>query len=83
MKHRVVPNTVSKRFRRKLRRARAPYLLWLQCKRPHVYARLRRLWKARLLEMICSVSPIDTPLFSLAPIYTHIHWRTDAQAVGD
>jgi hypothetical protein len=67
MKRRRVPNTISKRLRRKLRRAKNPYLLWLRLRRPAVYHRLVGLWWVRLLNQITSISPIDTPLFALAP----------------
>lgn len=81
MKRRVVPNTVSKRFRRKLRRARNPYYLWLRCKRPRVWARLTRLWNYRFMEMICSIPPYATPFFSAAVKVERgellERWRTD------
>lgn len=73
MKRRRVPNTVSKRFRRKLRRAQDPYLLWLRCKRPRVYARLTRWWNHQWLNRIVSIDPIDTPFFSRAPRVTSQH----------
>ena len=88
MKHRRVPNTISKRFRRKLRRSSNPYLLWLQCKRLHVYARLARWWNFQFWQMLLSISPMDTPFFSACPkvtsqMVTHT-WRLDeAQALGD
>jgi hypothetical protein len=67
MKVRRVPNTISKRFRRKLRRSSNPFQLWLRCKRPHVWARLTRLWNYRFWEMLLSIAPCDTPFCSMAP----------------
>jgi len=66
MKRRRVPNTISKRLRRKLRRAKNPYLLWLRLRQPAKYARLRRLWWALYWDAITNLSPIDTPFFSAA-----------------
>lgn len=66
MKRRVVPNTVSKRFRRKLRRARNPYYLWLRCKRPRVCARLQRWWNYKFMDWITSIPPYATPFFAAA-----------------
>ena len=81
MKVRRVPDAISKRFRRKLKRSSAPYLLWLRCKRPHVYARLTRLWQYQWLERITSITPWDTPFFSTLPKVRSPHiyheWLTD------
>lgn len=77
MRRRTVPNTISKRFRRKLRRSETPYLLWLRCKRPHVWVRLTRLWSYRLLERITSIPPSETPFVSFAGRLNLEDWRLD------
>jgi len=81
MKRRIPPRTVSKRFARKLRRAKNPFLLWLQCKQPHKYARLRRLWRCRFWTEIFVIDPIDTPFFSSLPrtpsSMLHHEWALD------
>jgi hypothetical protein len=76
-KHRRVPNAISKRLRRKLRRARNPYLLWLRCRRPALYARLQRWWTYKLIDYVTSVPPYATPLFSFAVKGTPNMWRLD------
>lgn len=77
MKRRHVPNTVSKRFRRKLARSRNPYQLWLRCKRPHVWSRLVRYWRYRWIETITDIEPFKTPLFSTMPKVSSGHLRAD------
>lgn len=77
MKQRCVPNTISKRFRRKLRRAKSPFHLWLRCKRPAVWARLTRLWSWQFLEVITNIDPYKMPIFASAPKFNPEDWRLD------
>ena len=67
MKRRTVPNTISKRFRRKLRRAKSPFFLWLKCKRPRYYARLVRWWNYQFINIITNIAPFETPFTSAMP----------------
>jgi hypothetical protein len=76
MKRRRVPNTISKRLRRKLRRAKNPYLLWLRLRRPRLYARLQRWWLWKLLDTITNIPPTDTPFFSAGRI-EYSDWKVD------
>ena len=66
-RRRTIPNTISKRFRRKLRRSPNPFLLWLCCKRPTIFARLTRLRSFQFINTLCKISPFDTPFFSASP----------------
>ncbi len=81
MKRRRVPNTISKRLRRKLSRSSNPYLLWLRLRRPRVYARLQRRWVWQLIGEITNMCVYDTPFVSTCPKVTAADiaatWRTD------
>ena len=81
MRRRVVPNTISKRFRRKLSRAKHPYILWLRCKRPAVYARWSQMLVWYFVDRITTIDPIDTPFVSMLPKTTsemlYLDWVKD------
>lgn len=90
MRRRTVPNAISKRFRRKLRRVpqAKQFLFYLKCKRPRVYARLTRFQMYQFIQMIVSIDPWKTPFLAMAPKVrakqVAEQWRLDeAQAVGD
>ena len=78
-RHRI-PRT-SRRFQRKLRRAKNPLLLYLRCKRPQLWVRLQRWQMYQFFQVITNISPYESPFFSLAPRITAediIHnWRLD------
>lgn len=81
MKRRRPPNTISKRLRRKLRRSKDPYLLWVRCRRHKFYARLASWWGYQWQKSLTHIEPFQTPFVSQAPKIKSsdvIHdWRLD------
>jgi hypothetical protein len=76
-RRRYVPQTISKRLRRKLRRSQSPYLLWLRCRKPRLYARLQRMWLWKMLDTATSIAPCDTPLFCGFRKFNIDDWKVD------
>lgn len=57
------------------------FMWWLQLTRPVLYNRLQRYRRFIWLNRILSISPIDTPLFSMSPKTAYrgllYDWRYD------